>query len=91
MGCGQAVIRFSRWTLPVVGVLAVTGLSRALDLAGGWRGLVHTGFGRVLDLKLLLFAGLLLLAATAIGCCLPWPDQRAASTPCAAASPVRLP
>jgi uncharacterized membrane protein len=59
----QAVIRFSRWALPVVGVLAMTGLSRALDLVGGWRGLVNTGFGRVLDLKLLLFAGLLVLAA----------------------------
>jgi copper transport protein len=60
---GQAVLRFSRLALPVVGVLAVTGLNRALDLAGGWAGLTRTGFGRVLDLKLLLFAGLLLLAA----------------------------
>jgi uncharacterized membrane protein len=59
----QAVIRFSRLALPVVGVLAVTGLNRALDLAGGWSGLTETGFGRVLDLKLLLFAGLLVLAA----------------------------
>jgi copper transport protein len=59
----QAVIRFSRLALPVVGVLAVTGLNRALDLAGGWTGLLETGFGRVLDLKLLLFAGLLVLAA----------------------------
>jgi copper transport protein len=59
----QAVRRFSRLALPVVGVLAVTGLNRALDLAGGWSGLTRTGFGRVLDLKLLLFAGLLALAA----------------------------
>jgi uncharacterized membrane protein len=59
----QAVLRFSRLALPVVGVLAVTGLNRALDLAGGWSGLTRTGFGRVLDLKLLLFAGLLVLAA----------------------------
>jgi copper transport protein len=59
----QAVIRFSRWALPVVGVLAVTGLNRALALAGGFSGLLDTGFGRVLDLKLLLFAGLLVLAA----------------------------
>jgi copper transport protein len=59
----QAVIRFSRLALPVVGVLAITGLNRALDLAGGWSGLLETGFGRVLDLKLLLFAGLLVLAA----------------------------
>jgi copper transport protein len=59
----QAVIRFSRLALPVVAVLAVTGLNRALDLAGGWSGLTRTGFGRVLGLKLLLFAGLLVLAA----------------------------
>jgi copper transport protein len=59
----QIVIRFSRLALPVVGVLAATGLNRALDLAGGWSGLTRTGFGRVLDLKLLLFAGLLVLAA----------------------------
>jgi copper transport protein len=59
----QAVIRFSRLALPVVGVLAVSGLIRALDLAGGWSGLTRTGFGRVLDLKALLFAGLLVLAA----------------------------
>jgi uncharacterized membrane protein len=58
-----AVVRFSRLALPVVGVLAATGLNRALDLAGGWTGLTRTGFGRVLDLKLLLFAGLLVLAA----------------------------
>jgi copper transport protein len=59
----QAVLRFSRLALPVVAVLAVTGLIRALDLAGGWSGLTRTGFGRVLDLKLVLFAGLLILAA----------------------------
>jgi uncharacterized membrane protein/nitrogen fixation protein FixH len=59
----QAVIRFSRLALPVVAVLAATGLTRALDLAGGWSGLTRTGFGRILDLKLLLFAGLLVLAA----------------------------
>jgi copper transport protein len=59
----QAVTRFSRLALPVVGVLAASGLIRALDLAGGWSGLTRTGFGRVLDLKLLLFAGLLVLAA----------------------------
>jgi copper transport protein len=58
-----AVVRFSRLALPVVGVLAATGLNRALDQAGGWSGLTRTGFGRVLDLKLVLFAGLLVLAA----------------------------
>jgi copper transport protein len=59
----QAVIRFSRLALPVVGVLAATGLNRALDLTGGWSGLIDTGFGRFLDIKLLVFAGLLVLAA----------------------------
>jgi copper transport protein len=59
----QVVIRFSRLALPLVGVLAATGLNRALDLAGGWSGLTDTGFGRVLDLKVLLFGGLLVLAA----------------------------
>jgi copper transport protein len=63
VGRVQAVVRFSRLALPVVGVIAVTGVVRALDLAGGWRGLADTGFGRVLDLKLLVFAGVLVLAA----------------------------
>jgi copper transport protein len=63
VGRAQAVVRFSRLALPVVGLIAVTGVVRALDLAGGWRGLLDTGFGRVLDVKLLVFAGVLLLAA----------------------------
>jgi uncharacterized membrane protein/nitrogen fixation protein FixH len=63
VGRVQAVVRFSRLALPVVAVIAVTGLVRALDLAGGWRGLLDTGFGRVLDLKLLVFAAVLALAA----------------------------
>jgi copper transport protein len=63
VGRVQAVIRFSRLALPVVALIALTGAVRALDLAGGWRGLAGTGFGRVLDLKLLLLAGALALAA----------------------------
>jgi copper transport protein len=63
VGRAQAVVRFSRLALPVVGLIAATGVIRALDLAGGWRGLLDTGFGRVLDVKLLVFAGVLLLAA----------------------------
>jgi copper transport protein len=63
VGRVQAVVRFSRLALPVVAVIAVTGALRALDLAGGWRGLLDTGFGRVLDLKLLVFAAVLALAA----------------------------
>jgi copper transport protein len=62
VGRAEAVVRFSRLALPVVVLIAVTGVIRALDLAGGWRGLADTGFGRVLDLKLLLFAGALVLA-----------------------------
>jgi copper transport protein len=62
VGRAEAVIRFSRLALPVVALIALTGVVRALDLAGGWRGLTDTGFGRVLDLKLLLFAGALVLA-----------------------------
>jgi copper transport protein len=58
----QAVVRFSRLALPVVALIALTGVIRALDLAGGWRGLADTGFGRILDLKLLVFAGALVLA-----------------------------
>jgi nitrogen fixation protein FixH len=56
------VVRFSRLALPVVALIALTGVIRALDLAGGWRGLADTGFGRILDLKLLVFAGALVLA-----------------------------
>jgi copper transport protein len=62
VGRVQAVVRFSRLALPVVVLIALTGVVRALDLAGGWRGLADTGFGRVLDLKLLVFAGALVLA-----------------------------
>jgi copper transport protein len=62
VGRAGAVIRFSRLALPVVALIALTGVIRALDLAGGWRGLTDTGFGRILDLKLLLFAGALVLA-----------------------------
>jgi copper transport protein len=62
VGRVQAVVRFSRLALPVVTLIALTGVVRALDLAGGWRGLADTGFGRVLDLKLLVFAGALVLA-----------------------------
>ena len=59
----QAVVRFSKLALPVVAVIAVTGAARALELVGGWRALLDTSFGRVLDVKILLFAGLLVLAA----------------------------
>ena len=59
----EAVVRFSRLAAPVLGLVAVTGLSRALHLAGGWSGLLHSGYGRLLDVKALLFLGLVALGA----------------------------
>ncbi|HEV8425459.1 MAG TPA: copper resistance protein CopC [Actinomycetes bacterium] len=58
-----AVVRFSRLAAPVLGLVAVTGLSRALHLAGGWQGLLDTSYGRYLDLKVALFGGLVALGA----------------------------
>jgi uncharacterized membrane protein len=59
----EAVVRFSKLAAPVLGLVAVTGLSRALHLAGGWSGLLHSGYGRLLDVKVLLFLGLVALGA----------------------------
>jgi copper transport protein len=58
-----SAVRFSRLAAPVLGLVAVTGLSRALHLAGGWTGLIHSGYGRLLDIKVLLFLGLVALGA----------------------------
>jgi copper transport protein len=58
-----SAVRFSRLAAPVLGLVAVTGLSRALHLAGGWRGLLDSGYGRLLDLKVALFLGLVALGA----------------------------
>jgi hypothetical protein len=58
-----AVRRFSKLVAPVLGLVAVTGLSRALHLAGGWRGLLDSSYGRFLDLKVALFLGLVALGA----------------------------
>jgi copper transport protein len=58
-----AVVRFSKLAAPVLAVVVLTGLARAVDLAGGWRGLLDSGYGRVLDVKVLLFLGLVALAA----------------------------
>jgi copper transport protein len=56
-------MRFSKLAAPVLGLVAVTGLSRALHLAGGWQGLLDSSYGRFLDVKVALFFGLLLLGA----------------------------
>jgi len=57
------VVRFSRLAAPVLLVVVLTGLARAVDLAGGWRGLLDSAYGRVLDVKVLLFLGLVTLGA----------------------------
>jgi copper transport protein len=49
------VRRFSNLALVSVGALAASGLYRAIQESGGWRGLSGTGFGRLLLLKLGVF------------------------------------
>ena len=44
-----SAVRFSKLAAPVLGLVAVTGLSRALHLAGGWQGLLDSAYGRFLD------------------------------------------
>ena len=56
-------VRFSKLAAPVLGLVAVTGLSRALHLAGGWQGLLDSNYGHFLDVKVALFFGLVLLGA----------------------------
>jgi uncharacterized membrane protein len=58
-----SAVRFSKLAAPVLGLVAVTGLSRALHLAGGWQGLLESSYGRFLDVKVALFLGLVLLGA----------------------------
>jgi copper transport protein len=58
-----SAVRFSKLAAPALGLVAITGLSRALHLAGGWQGLLDSGYGRLLDLKVALFCGLVALGA----------------------------
>jgi copper transport protein len=58
-----AAVRFSKLAAPVLAVVALTGLARTVDLAGGWTGLIESGYGRFLDVKVLLFLGLVVLGA----------------------------
>jgi hypothetical protein len=45
-----SAVRFSKLAAPVLGLVAVAGLSRALHLAGGWHGLLGLALpGRFLD------------------------------------------
>jgi copper transport protein len=59
----QVVVRFSKLAGTSLAVVVLTGVARTVDELGGWGRLVDSGFGRALDLKLVLFAGLVLLGA----------------------------
>ena len=59
----QVVVRFSKLAGISLAVVVVTGVARSVDEVGGWGRLADSGFGRALDLKLLLFAGLVALGA----------------------------
>jgi copper transport protein len=59
----EVVVRFSKLAGISLAVVVVTGVARTADELGGWGRLVDSGFGRALDLKLVLFAGLVGLGA----------------------------
>ena len=59
----EVVVRFSRLAGISLAVVVLTGVARTVDELGGWRRLADSGFGRALDLKLVLFAGLVALGA----------------------------
>jgi copper transport protein len=57
------VVRFSKLAGASLAVVVATGVTRSVDELGGWERLLDSGFGRALDLKLVLFAGLVALGA----------------------------
>jgi len=59
----EVVVRFSKLAGISLAVVVLTGVARTVDELGGWRRLADSGFGRALDLKLILFAGLVALGA----------------------------
>jgi copper transport protein len=59
----DVVVRFSKLAGISLAVVVLTGVARTVDELGGWRRLADSGFGRALDLKLVLFAGLVALGA----------------------------
>jgi copper transport protein len=59
----EVVVGFSRLAGISLAVVVATGVARSVDELGGWRRLLDSGFGRALDLKLVLFAGLVALGA----------------------------
>jgi len=58
-----AVKRFSTVAAAAVGLLALTGVIRAVDEVDGWGRIFSTGFGQLLVLKALLLVGLVGLGA----------------------------
>jgi len=58
-----AVVRFSKLAGAGLAVVVATGVARSAEELGGWGRLADSGFGRALDLKLVLFTGLVALAA----------------------------
>jgi copper resistance protein D len=62
-GAAGPVARFSRMAYVAVGVLAVSGVVNALMLVGSLGGLLSSFYGRLLLVKLALFAAMLALAA----------------------------
>jgi uncharacterized membrane protein len=59
----EVVVGFSRLAGISLAVVVATGVARSVDEVGGWRRLLDSGFGRALDLKLVLFTGLVALGA----------------------------
>ena len=60
----DAAQRFSTWGIVSVGTLLATGVINARILVGSIHALIVTGYGQLLMLKLVLFAIMLVLAAT---------------------------
>ena len=60
---GAATRRFSAMGTVIVVVVFATGIVNAWILVGSWHALIVTGYGRLLILKLALFAIMLLIAA----------------------------
>jgi putative copper resistance protein D len=59
----DATQRFSAMGIAVVVVVLATGIINAWILVGSWHALIVTGYGRLLMLKVVLFAVMLLIAA----------------------------
>jgi len=59
----DATQRFSTMGIAIVVVVLATGIINAWILVGSWHALIVTGYGRLLMLKVVLFAVMLLIAA----------------------------